>query len=120
MLTLIAAIATFSGLVAGLLPAIQITKMLRTRCSNGISLPYLAGGVANNLIWAVYGFALPSLALVLPAALGLLMNGVMLTVAVRYRPGPAADRPARLVDDEELAAEFAQLLAEERGQRVAA
>jgi hypothetical protein len=128
MLTLIAATATFSGLIAGLLPAIQIAKMLRTRCSKGISLPYLAGGVVNNLIWTVYGLALPSLALTLPAALGLLMNAAMLTVAVRYRPGTAANLPTPLVahvatavvHDEELAAEFAELLAEGRAQRVAA
>jgi uncharacterized protein with PQ loop repeat len=106
MLTLIAATATLSGLVAATLPAIQITKMLRSRSSGGISIAYIAGGLANNVIWTVYGFALPNLALIVPDVLTVAMNLTMLTVAIRYRPRPAAE------EDDELAAELAQLVAE--------
>ena len=105
MLTLIAATATLSGLVAAMLPAIQIAKMLRSRCSSGISIAYIAGGLANNAIWTVYGFALPNLALIVPDVLTVAMNLTMLTVAIRYRPRAAAE-------DDELAAELAQLVAE--------
>jgi uncharacterized protein with PQ loop repeat len=86
MLTLIAATATLSGLVAGFLPTIQIRKIVRSRTSHGISIPFVAGGVVNNLVWSVYAFAFPSIALVVPNVLALLMNGTMLVVAVRYRP----------------------------------
>ena len=92
MLTLIAAIATLSGLVAAMLPAIQITKMLRSRCSNGISIAYIAGGLANNVIWTVYGFAIPNLALIIPDVLTVAMNLTMLTVAIRYRPARRSSR----------------------------
>jgi hypothetical protein len=109
MLTLIAAIATLSGLVAAMLPAIQITKMLRSRSSSGISVAYIAGGLANNVIWTVYGFAIPNLALIIPDVLTVAMNLTMLTVAIRYRPRAAA---APKPEDDELAAEVAQLVAE--------
>ena len=120
MLTLIAATATLSGLVAAMLPAIQIAKMLRSRCSSGISIAYIAGGLANNVVWTVYGFALPNLALIIPDVLTVVMNLTMLTVAIRYRP-PAAVAPAAplaahlakaVVQDDELAAELAELVAE--------
>ena len=109
MLTFIAATATFSGLAAAMLPAIQIAKMLRSRCSSGISIAYIAGGLANNVVWTVYGFALPNLALIVPDVLTVAMNLTMLTVAIRYRPRAAAP-PAR--EDDELATELAQLVAE--------
>jgi hypothetical protein len=126
MLTLIAITATMSGLLAALLPAIQIAKMRRARTSHGISIPYLAGGLANNFVWTGYAVAFPSLALVLPNALGLLMNVSMLVVAVRYRPRAARPHPLPLmadiakavVHDEELAAEFAHLLVDEHAQRL--
>ncbi len=111
MLPLIAATATCSGLVAALLPTIQIAAILRARSSGGISIPYLAGGLANTCVWTVYAFAFRNVALIAPNVLGLAMNVTMLVIAVRFRP--------RAVYDDELTAEFAQLLAEARVRAIA-
>jgi uncharacterized protein with PQ loop repeat len=86
MLNVIAAAATISGLLAGLLPTVQIRKILRLRSSRGISLPYLGGVLANNLVWMAYGIAFPRVSLILPNALTVLMNGTMLAIAIRFRP----------------------------------
>jgi uncharacterized protein with PQ loop repeat len=91
MLTLLATVATVSGLLAAFLPAIQIATMWRARSSVGISIPFLAGGLANNAVWTVYAVALRSVPLIAPNVLALFMNVTMVFVAVRYRPR----RPAR-------------------------
>lgn len=124
MLTLIAITATVSGLVCAFLPAIQIAKMCRARSSVGISIPYLVGGYANNIVWTVYACALPSVALILPNLVALVMNTAMVTVAVRHRPRDAeapsvAHLAQAVVRDDALAAELAQLLAEEHERAVA-
>src|SRR4051812_4549781 len=90
MLTFIAATATVSALVAGFLPTIQIGKIYRARSSAGMSIPFIAGGFANNIIWTVYAVTLPSATLIAPNILGLIMNTTMLTVALRFRPRDAS------------------------------
>jgi uncharacterized protein with PQ loop repeat len=101
MLTLIASVATVSGLAASLLPTIQIGKMWRARTSAGISLPYLSGGLANNVVWVVYSAATWNVPLVCSTSVGLVMNVTMLTTAVRLRPRATGDLLLR--SDTELA-----------------
>jgi MtN3 and saliva related transmembrane protein len=108
-LTTLAAIATVAGLINGLLPLIQIRKLVRARSAGGFSIPYLAGGLANNVIWNVYSFALGNWALILPNAVGFVMSASLLTVAVRFRPIP---------DDRALDAEFADLVARYGAERL--
>jgi uncharacterized protein with PQ loop repeat len=93
MLPLLATAATISGLLAAFLPAVQIATMWRSRSSAGISLPFLVGGLANNVVWTVYAVALHSVPLIAPNVLGLFMNVTMVTVAVRYRPRRHARTP---------------------------
>ena len=105
MLTFIAAAATTSGLVASLLPAIQIAKMRRLRSSAGISLPYLVGGLANNIVWVVYACAMGSVPLMASTVSGLAMNVTIVSVAVVYRPRATI----HLVPDAELASDATEL-----------
>jgi uncharacterized protein with PQ loop repeat len=87
MLTLstLAATATVAGLCNGFLPLVQITKMIRERSAGGLSIPYLAGGLANNMIWNAYSIALGNWALILPNAVSFVMGSSLLTVALRFQ-----------------------------------
>jgi hypothetical protein len=99
-LTTLAAVATTAGLLNGFLPLLQIAKLVRERSAGGFSIPYLAGGLANNVIWNAYALALHSWALILPNAVGFVMSVSLLAVALRFRPRP---RPAvRLVARDDL------------------
>ena len=115
MLQLLAPLATVSALASGSLPAIQIAKLWRDRSSDGISLVWVLGGLANSAVWTVYAFALGTLPLVLPNVLGLCMNVAMTTVVLAVRHPRLAARPAAkpiahvaraVVHDAALAAEF--------------
>ena len=85
-LTTLAAVATAAGLVNGFLPLLQISKVVRERSAGGFSIAYLAGGLANSVIWNAYAFALGNWALILPGALGFVMSVALLAVALRFRP----------------------------------
>jgi uncharacterized protein with PQ loop repeat len=115
VLGVLAIVATVSGLLAGCLPSLQVAKMWRTRSAAGVSLPWLLGALANSAIWNVYSILLGNRALILPNAVSLVMNLTLTTSALVLRrspgPAPAVARVAKaVVDDPELAAEFAALV----------
>ncbi|HEX7084107.1 MAG TPA: SemiSWEET family transporter [Gaiellaceae bacterium] len=132
MLSFVAAIATVSALASGSLPAIQIAKLWHDRNSDGISLVWVVGALTNSIVWNVYGLLLGNLTLILPNALSLLMNVTMTGVvfAVRHPrftgnarnaiAHPVAHFAKAVVDDPELAAEFAALVSEHEADRFAA
>jgi uncharacterized protein with PQ loop repeat len=123
VLSVLSIVATVSGLTAGCLPSLQVAKMWRQRSAEGVSLPWLLGALTNCTIWNAYSILLGNMALILPNAVNLVMN-VSLTTSVlvlrrRSRVAAVASPPmARVaravVDDPELAAEFAALVAEHR------
>ena len=55
MSLLIPTLATVSGTASGLLPVLQIVKMVRGRAAAGVSLGYIGGNLANALIFCLYG-----------------------------------------------------------------
>jgi uncharacterized protein with PQ loop repeat len=98
MLTVVAAIATVSGLAASLLPLLQISKMIRERSGGGLSIPYLVGGSLNGVVWLTYSFMLGNLALILPNVVGFSMGGVLLATALVLRPS-AGSAPAEQAEE---------------------
>jgi hypothetical protein len=132
MLPFVATVATVSALLAGALPAIQISKLWRNRSADGISTVWVIGALANSIVWNVYALLLGNLTLILPNALSLAMNVAMTSVvfAVRHPRVAAGARNAiahpiarfaqAVVDDPELAAEFALLVEEHESERFAA
>lgn len=129
MLTFVATVATVSALVAGALPAIQIAKLWRNRSAEGISTVWVVGALTNSVVWNVYALLLGNLTLILPNALSLAMNVAMTVVvfAVRHPrvatgakraiAHPIAHFAKAVVDDPELAAEFAALVEEHESER---
>jgi uncharacterized protein with PQ loop repeat len=127
VLAVLSVVATVSGLTAGCLPSLQVAKMWRERSAEGMSLPWLLGALTNSAIWNCYSILLGNMALILPNALNLAMN-VSLTTSVlvlRHRARTAAPVPTpfarvakAVVDDPELAAEFAALVAGHRQRRL--
>jgi hypothetical protein len=83
--TLLAALAACSGTVSGLLPLLQIARMVRARSADGVSLGFLAGGVANGTAWGAYGIALHNPTVIFSNSLWVLTGSVMLAVAAGYR-----------------------------------
>lgn len=132
MLPFVATVATVSALLAGALPAIQISKLWRNRSADGISTVWVIGALANSIVWNVYALLLGNMTLILPNALSLAMNVAMTAVvfAVRHPKVAAGARSAlahpvayfakAVVDDPELAAEFAALVEEHESERFAA
>jgi hypothetical protein len=132
MLTFVATVATVSALVAGALPAIQIAKLWRNRSAEGISTVWVIGALTNSVVWNVYALLLGNMTLILPNALSLAMNISMTVVvfAVRHPKlatgakqaiaHPIARFAEAVVDDPELAAEFAALVEEQKFERLSA
>jgi uncharacterized protein with PQ loop repeat len=127
MLGALAIAATVSGLAAGCLPTFQVLKMWRQRSAAGLSLPWLAGALVNSAIWNAYGLVLGNTALILPNALNLLMNVSLTTTALvlgRSRAAvgvapPVASVAKAVVDDPQLAAEFAALVDAHKADQLA-
>ena len=71
MLPFVATVATVSALLAGALPAIQISKLWRNRSADGISTVWVIGALANSIVWNVYALLLGNMTLILPNALSL-------------------------------------------------
>lgn len=132
MLPFVATVAMVSALLAGALPAIQISKLWRNRSADGISTVWVIGALANSVVWNVYSLLLGSMTLILPNALSLAMNISMTAVvfAVRHPrvaagakhaiAHPVAHFAKAVVDDPRLAAEFAALVEEHESERFAA
>jgi uncharacterized protein with PQ loop repeat len=132
MLTFVATVATVSALVAGALPAIQIAKLWRNRSAEGISTVWVIGALTNSVVWNVYALLLGNMTLILPNALSLAMNVSMTVVvfAVRHPKlatgakqalaHPIAHFAKAVVEDPELAAEFAALVEVHESERFAA
>lgn len=132
MLPFVATVATVSALLAGALPAIQISKLWRNRSAEGISTVWVIGALANSVVWNVYALLLGNMTLILPNALSLAMNTAMTAVvfAVRHPrvatgarctlAHPVAHVAKAVADDPELAAEFAALVEEHELERLSA
>lgn len=128
MLHSLATVATVSGLCAGMLPSLQIAKMWRERSADGVSLPWLLGALANSAIWNAYSWTLGNDALILPNTLNLLMNVSMTSSMLVLRRtrrsrataacAPVAHVARAVVDDPELGAELAALVAAHRADRL--
>ena len=83
--SVLAAFAATTGSVAGVLPLLQIARMVRTRSARGVSLGFLAGGVANSTAWSAYGVALRNPTVIVSSSLSLVTGSAMLAVAASYR-----------------------------------
>jgi len=80
-----AAVTATSGAIWGLLPLLQIARMVRARSARGVSLGFLAGGIANGSIWSGYGIALRNPTVVFSSSLWVATGSAMLAVAAVYR-----------------------------------
>jgi uncharacterized protein with PQ loop repeat len=94
---LLSVVATASGTISGLLPLLQIARMIRARSAAGVSLGFLAGGVVNGTAWGAYGIALRNPAVVFSNSLWVLTGSAMFAVAAAYRRAASAGEPGAAI-----------------------
>jgi MtN3 and saliva related transmembrane protein len=88
-LNLINAVGTAAGLcsMASFLP--QLTKILRERRAQGVSLRTYCVAVTSFVLWTAYGLLLGSWPVAASNAVCLLLSGAILALKWRYGDDPA-------------------------------
>ena len=83
------AVAASWGVLMALSPILQIRRMLERRSSADVSLAYLGVLELGFTLWIAYGIALGNAALIVPNSVALVIGGLTLAIAIRYRsPAP--------------------------------
>ena len=92
-----ASLPTLVGLLAGCLSTYsfvpQVWKCWRTGDTEAISLRMFAVRAFGLLLWAIYGFAVESLPVLIFSSLGLILSSIVLTLKVRGSRVPSACAP---------------------------
>ncbi len=87
-MTILAGLATITGVFLGLGSLPQAIKIFRTKSAKDIApLSYLIMVVGSS-IWILYGFELKSLPIVIPNVLGVILGTVILLGWFRYGKRP--------------------------------
>lgn len=122
MLTLIAYIATVTGLCSSAMPVFQLRKMVRNRSAAGISVVWLSASLTNGLIWLSYGLLLHNAAIALSNGLWSVMCvaqiGLALRLNARPKQHPIAEVARAVAEDPALADEFESLVREHEANRL--
>ena len=79
-------IAATWAVVMALGPILQMRQIVRRGSSAGLSIGYLLVLIVGFALWIAYGAARHDLPLVVPNATALLVMGITIVVALRYRP----------------------------------
>ena len=66
-------------------PVLQIRKIVELRSSGGVSIGYFLVLLVGFVLWLAYGIAAENLALIVPNTVALLVIGLTIVVALRYR-----------------------------------
>ena len=73
------------AVVMALAPILQMREIVRRGSSAGLSIGYLLVLIVGFALWIAYGAARHDLPLVVPNATALLVMGITIVVALRYR-----------------------------------
>jgi MtN3 and saliva related transmembrane protein len=66
-------------------PVLQIRKIVQLRSSRGVSIGYFLVLLVGFVLWLAYGVAAENFALIIPNVVALLVIGLTIVVALRYR-----------------------------------
>ncbi len=83
-MTIIASLATITGVFLGLSSLPQAIKIFRTRSARDIAPSTYVIMVFGSLIWILYGFELKSLPIMIPNILGVILGTVILVGWLSY------------------------------------
>jgi len=89
--SILAVAAAVWGVAMGLSPTLQIRKMLQTRSSRDVSVPYFLVLDVGFLLWFAYGLASSNLTVALPNVVAFAVGTFTILTALRLRrPAPAS------------------------------
>ena len=83
-MTLLAVIATITGVFLGLGSLPQAIKIFRTKSARDISPSSYVIMVFGSFVWILYGLELKSLPILIPNILGVILGTVILVGWLRY------------------------------------
>ncbi|MBP6993886.1 hypothetical protein KBB12_01435 [Candidatus Woesebacteria bacterium] len=83
-MTLLATIATITGIFLGLGSLPQAIKIFQTRSAKDIAPASYVIMVCGSTVWILYGLELKSLPIVIPNILGVILGAVILVGWLRY------------------------------------
>ena len=84
------AVAASWGVLMALSPLLQIRRMRHRRSSADVSITYLIVLQVGFSLWLAYGASLGNLAIVVPNLVALVIGGVTIGIAHRYRAANTA------------------------------
>ena len=90
MTDVLGAIAASWGVLMALSPLLQIRRMRNRRSSADVSVTYLAVLQVGFTLWLAYGLSLGNLAIIVPNLVALVIGGVTIAIAHRYRDASPA------------------------------
>ena len=90
MADVLGAIAASWGVLMALSPLLQIRRMRNRRSSADVSVTYLAVLQVGFTLWLAYGLSLSNLAIIVPNLVALVIGGVTIAIAHRYRDASPA------------------------------
>lgn len=73
------------GVAMALSPVLQITRILRRRSSEDVSIAYYLVLMVGFGLWIAYGASIDNLALVVPNAVALMVGLITIGIALRFR-----------------------------------
>lgn len=83
-MTILASLATITGVFLGLGSLPQAIKIFRTKSAKDIAPSSYVIMVFGSFIWILYGLELKSLPIVIPNVLGVILGAVILVGWLRY------------------------------------
>ena len=95
----LAVAALILGFVMGCAPLLQLKRMIRTRSSTDLSLPYIGLILVGSVTWTLYGIAIDNPSVYISNAAGILTTSATIAIGLHYRKvarhtaslSPAAD-----------------------------
>jgi uncharacterized protein with PQ loop repeat len=101
VLTILDISVTLFGVVMGASPLLQLSRLLRRRRSEDVSLGMLAVLLGGGALWLAYGVAHGLVAIMVGNAVGVGASAATLLVAWRYRRQSPAEETASGDKDQE-------------------
>ena len=83
--SILAVTAAVWGIAMGLSPILQIRRMLQTRSSRDVSVPYFGVLNVGFLLWFLYGMSSTNLTVALPNVVAFTVGAVTIVVALKLR-----------------------------------
>ena len=83
--SILAVAAAVWGIAMGLSPILQIRRMLETRSSRDVSVPYFLVLNVGFLLWFLYGITSDNLTVALPNVVAFIVGSITIVIARRLR-----------------------------------